>query len=647
VNTTHPHILTPGQVFAGFKIIRVLGAGGMGTVYLAAHPRLPRENALKVLPKQFSDDPLYRARFEREAELAAELSHPHIVRIHDRGEYEGQFWLSMDYVAGTDAARSVREGFPGGMPLAEALPIISAVASALDFAHQRGLLHRDVKPANILLAQDDGPPQGVYLADFGIARRIDDAISLTATNVTVGTVDYAAPEQLKGESVDGRADQYALACTAFHLLTGTPPYGDSNSAVVISQHVSAPAPSIGVLHPHLAELDWVFAVAMAKDPSRRFTSCREFTDHLSRPLVPGAAYAGEIPGSTCIQYHPQSSLSPTSPALPVLPPTIAHRQRRRPRLLVGALLGVALLIAGAVFTGLKLSTRQHPTAVVPTSTAPTTSLPVSNVGPFTGTYQVELAVPTGLDGETAQTPLTPTTELWSVRSVCGSAGCVATASRQSGVTMQVPTMVLDQVGGSWVAVSTGSSVCAGAKGEVWETVTLQPLPGGGLSGEATQSMSKGCANKRTVTFSRTGDADLNSLPDPAALPPRVVSPAAALHGHYHERATQPNGYKENRDFAARTDCLRTGARCLSVFHTAPVSVMLLIYNDGTWSYNREDDDKCWKDGAMAHVKYAVTFALPQPPQDPITLLAGSGREEILGSSCPNTDVDVQFSRTGD
>ncbi|MDT5175153.1 MAG: serine/threonine protein kinase, bacterial, partial [Mycobacterium sp.] len=111
----------------------------------------------------------------------------------------------------------------------------------------------------------------------------------------------------------------------------------------------------------------------------------------------------------------------------------------------------------------------------------------------------------------------------------------------------------------------------------------------------------------TVTFSRTGDVDLNSLPDPAALPPRVVSPAAALHGHYHERATQPNGYKENRDFAARTDCLRTGARCLSVFHTAPVSVMLLIYNDGTWSYNREDDDKCWKYRAMAHVKYVVSF----------------------------------------
>ena len=136
------------------------------------------------------------------------------------------------------------------------------------------------------------------------------------------------------------------------------------------------------------------------------------------------------------------------------------------------------------FAGVKLSTRHHPTAVVPTSAAPTTSLPVANAGPFTGTYQVELGVPTGTDGEAAKTPLTPTTELWSVRSVCGSAGSVATASRQGGVTMQVPTLVLDEVGGSWVAVSTGSSVCGSAKGEVWETVTLQPLPGGAFSGEA-------------------------------------------------------------------------------------------------------------------------------------------------------------------
>jgi serine/threonine-protein kinase len=142
-----------------------------------------------------------------------------------------------------------------------------AVGSALDYAHGRGLLHRDVKPANILLTAPDGQARRVYLADFGLARHIDDATGLTATNMTVGTVAYVAPEQLKGERVDGRADQYALACTAFHLLTGSPPYADSNPAVVISQHISAAPPSIAARRPELAALDPVFATAMAKEPS--------------------------------------------------------------------------------------------------------------------------------------------------------------------------------------------------------------------------------------------------------------------------------------------------------------------------------------------------------------------------------------------
>jgi serine/threonine protein kinase len=157
-------------------------------VYLASHPRLPREDALKVLPTEVTADPQYRGRFEREAELAAGLSHPHIVGIHDRGECDGQFWISMDYVAGTDVARLLRERFPTGMPGAEAMAIVDAVASALDYAHHRGLLHRDVKPANILLTDPDGQERRVYLADFGLARHIDDATGLTATNMTVGRV---------------------------------------------------------------------------------------------------------------------------------------------------------------------------------------------------------------------------------------------------------------------------------------------------------------------------------------------------------------------------------------------------------------------------------------------------------------------------
>ena len=446
MDTTHPLTLTTGDVFAGFRIIRVLGAGGMGTVYLAEHPRLPRENALKILPAQWSADPVYRARFEREAELAADLSHPNIVQVHDRGEHDGQFWLSMDYVAGTDAARLLREKFSAGMPLDEVVPIINAVSSALDYAHHRGLLHRDVKPANILL-EDGENPRGIFLADFGIARRIDDGLRLTATNMTVGTVNYSAPEQLRGDPVDGRADQYALACTAFHLLTGAPPFDDSNSAVVISHHVGAPPPSIGAVHPELAGLDWVFATAMAKDPARRFGSCQEFAEQLARYAAPGFAYAGEITGGPVLQYPAQlqyptlPSLSATLPALP----RVTRSRSRRTRVLVAALSCIALLIAGGIVAGEKLIShyRSSAAAKTPATESPTTTTPAPNTGPFTGSYQVQFGVVTGVDGASAPVAMTPTTETWAVRSVCGSAGCVATASRLGGDTMQAPEIVLD------------------------------------------------------------------------------------------------------------------------------------------------------------------------------------------------------------
>lgn len=247
--------LEVGQVFAGYTILRLLGSGGMGTVYLASHPRLPREDALKVLPADVTDDAEFRARFEREADLAATLSHPHIVGIHDRGEHDGQLWISMEYVEGTDAHHLLSQKFPTGMPIDQVVTIVNAVASALDYAHHLGLLHRDIKPANILLTEPSGQPRRVFLADFGLARRIDDPSGLTRTDVTVGTAAYAAPEQLTGEPLDGRTDQYALACTAYHLLTGGAPYGMSNLASMINQHLTAPPPVISERRPDLAGLD--------------------------------------------------------------------------------------------------------------------------------------------------------------------------------------------------------------------------------------------------------------------------------------------------------------------------------------------------------------------------------------------------------
>src|SRR6516225_5899611 len=175
--------LDNGAVFAGFRIVRPLGSGGMGEVYLAQHPRLPRHEALKILSSTVSADTVFRERFNREADIAASLSHPHIVGVHDRGEFDGQLWISMEYIDGTDAARLMRNRYPVGMPADEAVEIITAVAGALDYAHQQGLLHRDIKPANMLLTRpDDEGQRQVFLADFGIARQLADPSGLTATN---------------------------------------------------------------------------------------------------------------------------------------------------------------------------------------------------------------------------------------------------------------------------------------------------------------------------------------------------------------------------------------------------------------------------------------------------------------------------------
>ncbi|WP_158169783.1 serine/threonine protein kinase [Mycolicibacterium smegmatis] len=275
--------LANGEIFAGFSIIRSLGSGGMGEVYLAKHPRLPRHEALKILPTEVSADPDFRARFNREADLAATLYHPHIVGVHDRGEYEGRLWISMDYVEGSDAARLLRQKYPSGMPVDEALEIVTAIASALDYAHDRELLHRDVKPANILLTTPAKGTRRILLADFGIARSTNDISGLTATNMAVGSVNYASPEQLLGEfRIDGRADQYSLAATAYHLLTGVPVFEHSNPAVVISQHLnSAPRP-VSKLRPELSNLDKVVATALAKVPDERYPSCQDFAGALSK-----------------------------------------------------------------------------------------------------------------------------------------------------------------------------------------------------------------------------------------------------------------------------------------------------------------------------------------------------------------------------
>lgn len=389
--------LAAGDVFAGYTVVRLLGAGGMGEVYLAEHPRLPRRDALKVLPVELTADREYHERFNREADVVANLWHPHIVAVHDRGEFNGQLWLSMDYVEGTDAARLLDGRHGHGLPPDQVVKLVTAVADALDYAHERGLLHRDVKPSNILLSVSDTGRQRIMLADFGIARMVDDSEGLTATDMTVGTVAYAAPEQLLGEVIDGRADQYALAATAFHLLTGQQLFAHTNPAVVISQHLTAPPPAIADRVPELAGLGPVFSKALAKKPQDRYGSCSEFADALAKNLGSTSFEAGALDTTLAAPKTRRASPVPES-------------RRARWALLAVALVG---LVGAAVAVGLIVGNRQRGTPPQPQPSMPT--VPVVLIGADCATLG-SAGVTEG--GQTAYCARLPTTGdmMWSIYS---------------------------------------------------------------------------------------------------------------------------------------------------------------------------------------------------------------------------------------
>jgi serine/threonine-protein kinase len=430
--------LAEGATFAGYTIVRRLGSGGMGEVYLARHPRLPRQDALKVLRSEVSADGEYRERFHREADVAATLWHPHIVGVHDRGEYDGQLWISMDYVDGTDAGQLLHDRFPDGMPAPEVAEIITAVADALDYAHQRNLLHRDVKPANVLLANPQSADQRILLADFGIARWADDPSGLTATNMTVGTVSYAAPEQLMGDQLDGRADQYALAATAFHLLTGAPPFQHSNPAVVISQHLSASPPAIGDRRPDLSALDPVLAKALAKNPADRYERCSDFARALGHRL------GDDGPDAT--------RLSPaTAPA--------ARRSPVRAGVIVPAVLAI-LLVAAIGFALLELNRADDERAALPAPAVSSTST-TSRVTPLPPPPE-----PPPSPSTTAPTT-TPTTTSAAAPTVVIGANCSplgSTGTTAAGATAYCSTLQ-----------NTGASIWSLTQGDVPSpTVTTEP-----------------------------------------------------------------------------------------------------------------------------------------------------------------------------
>uniref|UniRef100_UPI003D91A526 protein kinase domain-containing protein n=1 Tax=Gordonia sp. B7-2 TaxID=3420932 RepID=UPI003D91A526 len=276
--------LDHGDEFAGYRIVRRIGVGGMGEVYLANHPRLPRQDALKVLAPMFQHDRQFRERFGREADVAAALVHPNIVPIHDRGEHEDRLWISMAFIEGSDAAAVANELDGGVLPVELVLEIATAVADALDHAHENGLLHRDVKPGNILVTR--GRRRRVYLADFGIAKMQDAGLSLTASGMFIGSLAYSAPEQIAADSqLTSATDQYQLACTVFELLVGSPPFRSGDLAAVLHQHLTAPPPR---LSDHRSDIpravDDVFARALSKEAASRFACCADFVDALAAAM---------------------------------------------------------------------------------------------------------------------------------------------------------------------------------------------------------------------------------------------------------------------------------------------------------------------------------------------------------------------------
>jgi serine/threonine-protein kinase len=286
--------LSPGTEFAGYRIEAVLGRGGMSVVYLAEHLALGRKVALKLLAPQLADDDRFRERFVRESRIAAGMEHPNIVPIYEAGEAEGFLFIAMRYVPGTDLGRLIRREDTLG--LERALWIIRETAAALDAAHARGLVHRDVKPGNILVVPGEGSEGRdlVYLSDFGLTKRVEGGTGgLTQTGQFLGTVDYVAPEQIEGKPVDARADVYALACVLFECLTGKVPFERDTQVAALYAHFGESPPRVSASRPDVSgEIDEVVAKALSKSTDGRYASCGSFATAARDALSPAASSAG-------------------------------------------------------------------------------------------------------------------------------------------------------------------------------------------------------------------------------------------------------------------------------------------------------------------------------------------------------------------
>ncbi|MEV4682517.1 serine/threonine-protein kinase [Streptomyces kurssanovii] len=317
-----------GKEVASYLVEREIGRGGMAVVYRARDLRLDRTVALKLLAPELARNDTFRKRFTHESRVAASIDHPHIVPVFEAGETDGLLYIAMRYVAGQDLR--VLLDRMGPLPAVAAGRIAAQVASALDAAHAHDLVHRDVKPGNILVAEgtDSDHPEHVYLTDFGLTKKSLSLTGFTTVGQFVGTLDYVAPEQISGRPVDGRCDVYSLGCVVFETLAGGPPFKRDDDMALLWAHQFDPAPPLTVERPDLPQaVDDVMARALAKSPDDRYDSCGEFVTALRAATA--AAYAGPGEGrrpAAAVAGHgtlpPHGTTPPPDPprwALPVFP----------------------------------------------------------------------------------------------------------------------------------------------------------------------------------------------------------------------------------------------------------------------------------------------------------------------------------------
>jgi serine/threonine protein kinase len=696
-----------GTPFGRYELIDLLGRGGMGEVWKAFDTATQRVVAVKVLPPQLAADPVFEQRFRREAYAAAGLNDPHVVPIHNFGEIDGRLYVDMRLIEGEDLERVLARG-----PLDpdRAVTIIEQVASALNAAHRVGLVHRDVKPSNILIAEDDFS----YLIDFGIARGAGET-GLTGTGNVVGTWPYMAPERFTTGQTDTRSDIYALACVLYECVTSSRPFPGDSVEQQIAGHLTTPPPRPSVTRPGVSpQLDSVIATGMAKDPDQRYSKTTELARaarsaisfDVPQPAAPRDPQSA-VPTQTRTPANADEASAPTEARTPANADEASAPTRARPPEAVDEAWmptqagppehvkkAWAPTAAGTPEHVEKAwaPTQAHPdkdlreapppndeppdqrsgtgpapwpwwqrkVIVIPAAAIVTVAALVTIVfalagnkpparpsGPLNGTFAVEFGAQTRPNGQPYDNA-SGGSETWIIRSACRSGACVATASKVSGSQSTASTLVLDEIDGKWTSVSTAPGTCQNAPTEFWETMSLQSQPDGSLHGEFTVRSTTGCARNQQVTFTRTGDVESNvSIADPEAQPPRVASPAEGLRGRYQETDTYTDGNRSAEvNFDIQTYCLRTGQRCLS-YWLNPDDAKILVFSQNQWDLATTSADSTCKSGGAAHREITLQYPLPQPPQNPITLLTGRGHYTITGA-CPfNSDFDSRVERTGD